>query len=174
MSIRDEIQNRIDEGRLFYLPPLLESDPCVRSMFVSEYVFNFLNDPFEDRDDERRAAQLRASLDRFSIGATITIAQEPYDKPKNTYMSPLDPKADRVFQIRDRVKPSIRVAGMFSERDSFVALAWEYRKNLGGPTDRSWRDIRERAKNEWRNLFHPYNAFLGERNEDLASNTLSV
>lgn len=64
------------------------------------------------------------------------------------------PPADEVWDIRSRdPKPAMRVLGCFAETDVFVALVHGYRKNLGGPRSRQWRDLIESCKAEWRKLF---------------------
>jgi len=174
MSIRDEIIYRISEERLYLLKPALSSDPCVRWLFVTQEVYSFVHGPWESIEDEIRASYLRADLDKFSTGKPISISADPYKKPKTTYMSPIDPKEDRVYEIRNRDKPGIRVFGSFSEKDVFVATTWGYRKSLGGPQDRNFRDMRERSKAIWIQLFNSYQPLSGDDCNDLATNLIFV
>jgi len=174
MSIRDEIKSRISEGRLFLLEPALTIDPCVRWIFVTPEVYDFVLGPWDSVQDEVRAGKLRADLDKFVTGMPISISAEPYRKPNTTYMSPIDPVADRVFEIRNRDKPGIRIFGSFAEKDVFVATTWNYRPWLGGPRDRHFRDMRERSKTIWNQLFNSYQPISGEDRNDIATNLIFV
>lgn len=130
--------------------------------------------PWDNVNDEFRGSQLRQFLDQFTEGKKITISEEPYKKPNTTYMAPIDPVEDRVFDIRNRDKPAVRVLGAFAERDVFVALIWDYRVNLGGPDSKEWRDFRERCKAEWRKRFFMYEPLSGVNRNELATNIILV
>ena len=174
MSIRDEIKSRVSEGRLSLLTPAMPSDPCIRWVFVTSEVKQIVVGPWETTEDEIRAMKLRAHIDLFSTGKPISISDDPYKKPNTTYMSPIHPKNDRVFEIRNQDKPGIRVFGAFAEKNLFIATCWGYRKNLGGPEDRGFRDMREKSKAVWRQLFNSYEPILGEDRNELATNILFV
>jgi len=175
MSIRDEIVNRCDEGRLVGLEQALPGSPAVRTMFVSLDIHNLVIGPWNDKKIEYRSGLLRADLDMFISGMVISVGQHPYKKKNSAYMSPLDPPADEVWEIRSRdPKPGIRVFGHFSEKDIFVALTWGFRELLGGPKSREWRNAREECKAEWRKLFHPYKPHTGSTPDDYTSNIILV
>lgn len=174
MSIRSVICDCVQSGRLIHLSPLSESVPVVRHVFVSESISDFLNvGPWEDQEDEQTAFKLRSDFDVFTSGGLISVASEPFKKPNDAFMAPIDPVADCIFSIRNRSKPATRVLGAFAERDVFVALAWDYRRNLGGPNDREWRDLREQCKADWNQRFGAYLRLTGDTN-DLASNITVV
>jgi hypothetical protein len=102
-------------------------------LFVSEELGQIVLPPWDASPKGLRFSQLRAQLDTFTAGGLISVAQEPFTKPKATYMARVDPAADEVWDIRSvDPRPAIRVLGCFAETDLFVALTWEYRKNLGG------------------------------------------
>lgn len=171
MSIRDEVQYRIDEGRLFSLPCLLPGCQTVRYIFVTEEV-NDVFDPnnWNNDHDAKRFALLRANLDSFTQGQMITIANEPYRKPISTYMARTDPVSDELWDIRSRdPKPGVRVLGCFTEADVFVGLTWSFREPLGGPSSREWRDFIIRAKTNWTQLFGPYQPLKGSEISDYVS-----
>lgn len=175
MSIHDEISNRCAEERLFCTVPALPGAPTVRTIFVSPEINQLILGPWDDKKIEARAGRLRANFDMFTSGMSISVGPDPYKKKKTAYMSPLNPTADEVWQIRSRdPKPAIRVFGRFSERDVFIALTWGFREKLGGPGSREWRDARERCKTEWRNLFHPYNPHSGNQPDEYISNIILV
>ena len=88
MSIRDEIKARINEGRLAALTPIIESDELSRHMFVSGEFFAKLQ-PEDDGGSafDARFARLRADLEKFLTGGEITVAHQPYEKHKKTYLA---------------------------------------------------------------------------------------
>lgn len=178
MSIRDLIRDHVKEGRLHTLSPALPSIPVVRHMFVTNDVLDALDTSIwaDDPKARMRGAQLRADLDRFTMGDPITVAENPYSKPASTYIARTDPVRDQVWDIRSRdPKPSIRVLGCFAQTDCFVALAWDLRTNLGGPDSKEWRDFIVRCKATWRNLFHTYQPHSGGQISDYIShNTVAV
>ena len=171
MSIRDEINHRIREGRLFHLPHAIPSAPTGRTMFVSQEIVPLAFGPWVGRT-AHRFAQLRAHLDAFTENRLISVAVDPYDKANSAYLAPIDPISDGVWDIRSiDPSPAIRVLGCFAEIDVFVSLIWSYRKDLGGPGSKEWRDFRERAKASWRNLFPTYRPLIaGTPNEYISQN----
>jgi hypothetical protein len=171
MSIRDEIRNRAAETppRLFFLPPLIPSVAMVREMFVSQEIMDVAQPPWPATEEGRRLAQMRAYFDGWTEGRLITVADDPYRKPRATIMARIDPVEDDVFDIRCvDPKPGIRVLGCFADFDLFVALTWNQRENL--EDDKAWRDEIERCKAAWRRLFSPYPPFHGASLNDYLSN----
>ncbi len=122
-----------------------------------------------------RAGRLRADLEMFVEGRLISVAEDPYKKPKSAYMARIDPPEDEVWDIRSRdPRPGIRVLGLFSEKDTFVALTYELREALGGPGSKEWRDARERCKTRWRGLFNPYLPLSRSDANEYVSNIILV
>jgi hypothetical protein len=171
MSIRDEINSRVSEGRLFQLRPLIESDEVKRSMFVSEKLFSKLHPEADGPNSfDARNALLRADLERFINGSEITVARNPFKKSKKCYLAPVDPTRLGIWDIRSvDPRPGLRVLGCFSEKDVFVALEMETRESLGGPNDKAWRDFIERCSAHWRRLFGTYLPFFGGETSDYFS-----
>jgi hypothetical protein len=132
-------------------------------LFVSEGLWNVLNSPLGDTEWEFRVAQLRATLERFVDGSTID--------PK--YLFLLHPLRDGVWEIRcTRPDPSIRVMGLFVQRDVFVATHHEFRSELGEFESKAWKDAKLRAKAEWRNLFHTYAPMKNTKVVELVSGAI--
>lgn len=175
MSIRDQINFRCEEKRLFHLPHTLPGQPVERTMFVSQEVYDAACGPWAP-SEANRLGRLRADLDMFTEGKIISVAEDPYKKPKSTYMARVDPPRDEVWDIRSRdPKPGVRVLGCFCETDTFIALVWDYRALLNGPGSREWRDLIVKCKAEWRKLFHPYQPHSGSKISDYVSkNFLAV
>ncbi|RWP52915.1 hypothetical protein [Mesorhizobium sp.] len=176
MSIRDEIANRVDEGRLFVLTPSLNGMRTVRHMFVSPELMAVV-DPGSWGHDAKtdRFARLRADLDYFVENGRIAISEDPYKKPKSTYLARTDPIRDEVWDIRSRdPKPGIRVLGSFSEQNTFIALAWAYREQLNGPGSKEWRDFIQTAKARWRGLFGTYQPHTGSQVSDYVSEKFQI
>ena len=169
MSIHEEINNRVSEGRLFLLEPSLPGISVERPMFVSAELQKLLFGPWKSHEQERRWNRLRADLDTFVEGRRISVALRPY-KARTAYMAQLDSINDEVWEIRSRdPKPGIRVFGRFAETDLFVALTWWWRSDLKGPKSKQWRSAREGCKAEWRKLFPTYPAQSGTQISDYIS-----
>lgn len=165
MSIYSEIAARVNEHRLFALPPLMPPSlgVALRHIFVSPEINALLNGPWRDRQWMERCVLLRAHLDRFSQGAVIPVAARPFKKGATAYMRQLYRWREEVWEIRSReAKPGIRVLGRFAETDVFVALTWHKRPDLHGPESREWRNAIEGCKTEWRNLFPAYDPKTGD------------
>lgn len=147
MSIRDEIRDRVDRGMLFPLLPLAKGDALLRVLLVSEGLQAVLDSPEGDAEWEQRVGELQADLERFVTEETID--------PK--YLFLLYPARDAVWEIRSTGSdPSIRVLGLFPERDIFVVTNHALRKDLGGWQSRAWKDVKRLARATWRRLFAPY------------------
>lgn len=168
MSIRDEINNRITEGRLFHLLPYIPGSEVRRTLLASLEVYEMAQPPWPENWEGERHSQARGYLDLFTEGRLISIAEDPYDKEVNTYLARVDPLEDEVWDIRciDPV-PGLRVFGRFAETDVFIALSFNYRENLFD--DRDWRDEIEFAKAEWRKLFPSYEPHRGATLYDYVS-----
>lgn len=171
MSIHDEIAARASEKppRLFFLPPLIPSVGVGREMFVSEEIHAVAHPPWPTTKVGRRHAQMRGYLDAFTEGRRITVADDPYRKPKSTNLARIDPVAHEVFDFRCIApKPGIRILGCFAAFNLFIALTWNGRENLSD--DRAWRDEIERCKAAWRRLFPTYPPFRGDNLNAYLSN----
>ena len=159
--------------RLFFLPPLIPSVRMVREMFVSEEINAVAHPPWGTTKSDRRLAQMRGYLDAFTEGRRLTVAGDPYKKPKATNLARIDPIADEVFDFRCvDPKPGIRVLGYFAAYDLFIALTWNCRENL--QDDKAWRDEIERCKAAWRRLFHSFPPHSGDTINAYLSNFQSV
>lgn len=164
MSIRDAIKREVHLGRLHPLLPGRRSDPIRRAMFVSNDLWNVLRSPEGDDEWEIRVARLEATLERFVIGDTID--------PK--YLFLLHPKRDCVWEIRcTRDDPSIRVLGLFAEKDVFIATHHALRSDLGAWESRAWRDTKVRAKTEWGHLCNTYRPMTSHKVEELVTGAVS-
>ena len=162
MSIYDEINLRVNEGKLIQLFPAMPSASVVRTIFAAKAINDLMMGPWSDLKWEERCGSLRGDLDRFIEGKPITVAVDPFKGGKNAYMKHLHPYKDEVWEIRSRApKPGIRVLGRFADTDVFVALDWWFRDKLGGPHSREWRVAIVDCRNQWRNLFPAYDAKLG-------------
>ncbi|SRR5712691_251576 len=165
MSIYNEIGDRVNEHRLFALPPLIPPalGVTLRQIFVSAEVRSLFVGPWTTRAWEGRCGLLRADLDRFSQGGLIPVAARPFKKGKTAYMRQLSRWLEEVWEIRSRgVQPGIRVLGRFADTDVFIALTWHKRPDLLGPKSREWRDAIVGCKTEWRNLFPAYQPKSGD------------
>lgn len=173
MSIRDEISNRCQEGKLRYLPVAIRGLPTVRYLFVTPEIFRLVETgPWDGVAEEKRFGRLRADLDDFTRGAKLTVEWEPYEA-RAAYFGRLDPIQDEVWDIRSRdPSPAIRVLGSFADCDLFVGLIWGWRKEWGDRNSREWRDAREQTKAMWRNLFPTYSPKRGDNLNEYLTNAI--
>jgi hypothetical protein len=183
MSIQEEIQVRMGEGRLWQLKPILDSDPVVRTMIISKEIKDLIVGPWEDVSWERRCNRLRANLEAFIRGDVISLCLRGFEA-RSAYMGRLDRPADEVWDIRSRSpSPALRVFGRFADKDVFVALFWSPRSlevpysqrlPLGDRNSTQWRSAMRETKTEWRKLFHTYQPIHGDSHNVYASNAISV
>ncbi len=146
MSIQNEIIHRHTEGSIFAIVPKAKGAAPRRALFVTEEIWTELNSTHDDFW-EKRYGELQAHLDVFASGALIG--------PK--YLSLLYPARDAVWEIRNpESNPSLRVIGLFAQRDVFIATEIIRRDQLDGWQDRGWRELKRRAQAKWRNLFNTY------------------
>ena len=75
-------------------------------------------------------ADFRQTLDAFTTGEQITIAEDPFKKPNEAFMARISPVELEVFDFRSLVGPGIRAFGCFVEKNQFLALTWDYRENI--------------------------------------------
>ena len=125
MSIEDEIVDRVARGMLYPLLPQAAGETPRRVMLLTEFLWGFLNSPEGDQDWEQRVGELRADLETFVVADEI--------RPK--YLFLLYPARDAVWEIRStRTNPTIRVLGLFPQKDVYVATDYALREwGLIGP-----------------------------------------
>ena len=143
----------------------------VRALYASPVVHRLITGPWEDTKEEIRSGRLWADFDRFVEGRLIPVnLNTPYSKPRDTYLSRLDPAEDEVWEIRSRApKPGIRVFGRFADTDCFVALGWGLRKELGGQGSKEFRQEVRSCLAAWRRIFPSYDAFKGNTVDEYIS-----
>lgn len=175
MSIRDLIRFWIDDGRLFELKPVLDSDPIQRTLIVSKEILSLLEGPWIDEAWAQRCGELRATLEAYIRGQRIGICLKPY-KGASAYMARLDRPEDEVWDIRSiDPNPALRLFGRFAETDLFVALIWSprsvevpasQRPPLGPRNSIEWRNAILECKAEWNKLFPSYAPLHGSQTHE--------
>lgn len=151
MSIRDELQNHLGKT-LFVLEPL-DGREVVRDLIVSSDVDGMIwPKDWPDNRDGERLSEFRATLDAYSAGDTISVSDDPFQKPPETILSRVHPAQFDFCDIRVlEPSPGIRCFGGFGDYDLFIALAWDYRENLDDPA--AWSQIIQDCKRQWFALF---------------------
>lgn len=133
-------------------------------MFVSEDIWSLLSSEHEDENLEARLGTLQADLELFVEG-------QPID-PK--YLFLLYPGQEAVWEIRSvRPAPSIRVLGLFAQRDVFIATNIALREDLKGWQSREWKNVKKAAAARWRVLFHTYQPMLSTNVHDLVTGAIN-
>lgn len=147
MSIQDEIMDRTNRGMLYPLLPRARGATIRRAMLVSEELWTDLNSPEGDPEWDERVGKLQADLEVFVTEKSI--------EPK--YLFLLFPATDAVWEIRSvRDNPSIRVMGLFAEKDIFISTNFARREGLGGWQSREWKWVKRMARALWRRIFPAY------------------
>lgn len=171
MSISDVINDAIARGQIFRVEPRMESEPMVRALYASLEVRRLMFGPWLNDEEDRLSGNLWAAFDRFVVGHRIPVSlNSPFKKPKDTYLSRMDPTRNEVWEIRIRdPRPAIRVFGRFAYRDCFVVFNWGLRKELGGPSSREFQQQVHICLSKWRQIFPSYNAFSGDTVDEYIS-----
>jgi hypothetical protein len=173
MSIRDEINARIEEGRLFCLKPLNSKDQKRRTVLMSQEINAIVCGPWPDGPMGARCARLRGDLENFITAEFITVCLKPF-KARDEQIGRLD--ADEVWDLRSQEpKPGLRILFRFAEKDVLVAFTclprsvpvpWLLRLPLLGQESREWRNAILECKREWNLLFPAYQPLKGSTVDD--------
>jgi hypothetical protein len=116
-------------------------------MYIGDELFRAINEPGLAREAIARFAALEATLADFVTSRSI----DP------DYLFLLTPTNNCVWAIKSvRPEPSLRVFGLFADRDAFVATNYELRKNLAEFDSKAWQWSSAKAKAVWKNLFPGY------------------
>lgn len=127
-------------GTLVPLSPLSPRAMKRRALYVTQPIWRLLNDETTDDISEERYGRLRADLETFVVERDLA--------PRYLYW--LTPRHDLVWEIRSIAdQPTLRVLGLFAERDIFVALTIEERSELGGWDSESWKRAKRTAVQRW-------------------------
>jgi hypothetical protein len=175
-STHTMLSQRIDEGRLIPWTPMMEGEPCVRTLFISDKI-NELFDPEQWNDPSLgvRYAQLSVDFDHFVTGQMLAVGWEPYEKGENAFMARIDPEESGIWSMRSCAPlPSIRVLGAFYGADVFVALIARRRSELDGPRGRKWSNAKEYTMAMWDDLLPNKERMIGEDLNDFITEKKTI
>lgn len=134
-------------------------------MFLSADLDELISPPWSPSREGRRHARLRAFLTSFVDGAFITVANNPFDKDARAILARVDPPEAEVWDFRCLdPNPGMRVFGSFAEKDTFVALTWDYRENVD-----DWHEKVVECRDEWKKLFGDLLPLIGKTPNDYLS-----
>ena len=81
---------------------------------------------------------------------------------------------DAVWEIRSAADaPSIRVLGLFADKDVFIATNFELREDLGGWQSRAWKEVKRKAKAIWVWLFQTHKPIITTDINNVVSGALN-
>jgi hypothetical protein len=147
MSIAAILKDRIERGMLHLLTPRAAGEAIRRVMVISDRLYSVLHSPTGAPEWEQRVGALQADLEIFVSSAQI----------HPSYLFQLYPRSKAVWEIRSvQDNPSIRVFGLFAQKDVFVATNFALRSDLGGWESAEWKQARRNATVEWMGLFHQF------------------
>jgi hypothetical protein len=131
MSILEQqVANLVSGDKLFFPASRLTGEEVSREIFVSEEVLETVTPPFRGLQ-YRRHAEFRESLDAFTEGAELSVAEDPEDKDATASLARVHPVEDDLWDIRCiDPKPGIRAFGGFAKQNVLVVLTWEYREHI--------------------------------------------
>lgn len=174
MSIQDEIEARMDEGRLVRIDPLLP-DVHPRVLFARRELHDEIMEGAASADGSRayRVGQLRSDFDLFSAGDMVTVG---YGKEATCFLKCLDPRQDEVWELRSRdPKPSVRVFGRFAMTNVLIATHMAWREDLKGWRSIEWAQEIRNCKTYWRQMFNTYPPHSGASiNDYISTNVIEV
>ena len=137
-------------------------------MVVSNDIMAVVDAPFPETDMGQRLAELRQMLDAFSEGGQLSVSEHPYDKPPDTHLARVDPVSLEFWSIRvtdPEETAGVRVFGAFADKDTFVALTWEFREHI-----QLFDEEVKAVKEAWEDLFGSEPPLSGERLDEYLSN----
>lgn len=163
MSIGQSIRQHRADGRLHAIIPKAHGTAPKRAMFATEGLWDTLQASYQDEEFEERMGRLQADLETFATGDPI------YPK----YLFLLYPSRDGVWEIRSVTDaPSIRVLGLFAEKNIFIATHFVLREDLGGWQSRQWKEAKRTALANWRNLFPGYHPIITANIHEVVSGAI--
>ena len=111
-------------------------------------------------------------LDAFSEGGEFSVAEDPQNKPRDAMMARVSPVDAEFFSLRvtdPEETPGIRCFGAFADRDTFVALTWDFRENIA-----LFDDEVSVVRAAWKQFFGNVSPHSGEHLDDYLSNYIPV
>lgn len=170
MSIENAIK-ALEETELFAVLSSWEGEETPRHSYISLEVAGFLWEPADD--DKWLAKIAKAVFDDFVEGGHIPVGWDPHKKDGSCLMARVDSHVEgyEIWDVRCLApKPGMRVLGGFAEKDVFVGITWDYRKNF----DDHWPEQIERCVSEWKRLFGNCLPFRGKTADEYLSKPFEV
>ena len=134
----------------------------MRTLFVSQEVFDSVQLPFPDNFNGYRLGKFRGTLDAYTRGNWVSIASDPYAKKPWAYFAPVGPVDLGIWDIRSMSPlPQIRCFGAWAEKDTFVALTWQWRDDIN-----DFASEAKQCRQDWDELFAPHPPYKGKSIHD--------
>jgi hypothetical protein len=168
-SITELIKDRIVElhgKELHYLPQRF-GGLSGRDLFVSSEVLSDVCEPFPETREGIWLEAFRATLDHYSSGRRMTVSERPpRDRPPRTLLAkPQHATIKDVWDFRSLdADDGIRCFGAFGGRNLFIALTWNFRKDM------NFAKETETCMAEWNRLFPGIPPFRGKTLDEYGSN----
>ena len=137
-----------------------------RHLVMSSEVRQAIIDDFPDEYD--RHAALLDFFQNFAEQGLLSVSEDPNEHPPNTMVARNNPVGWELWDFRVYAgTKSIRVCGGFACKDTFVALTWDYREDIGDEFDQFVIDTLD----TWNDLFCPLSPFKGTTVDEYLSNS---
>jgi hypothetical protein len=153
MSLVDEVNKLCGAGHLYQVPQSGFQLPQRRTIYGSGLIRTLLSGIGADQDQRLRVLELQADFDYFIDGHKVNL-RSLRSVEESAFMALLEPPSYEVWEIRSiDPAPSIRVFGSFVQLNTFVALTWAWRNELGAKYSSEWRAAIQEFKEEWELYF---------------------
>ena len=132
MSIIEDVGALVKQGKLIERASSLLNIRA-RNLYVVPDLDAFTRPPFQDTLEGERYAAIAQYFDAFCELNMISVSQNPHQKPADTMLARVHPIEQEFWSMRivaPEETAGIRVFGAFCAKDSFVALAYEFREHI--------------------------------------------
>lgn len=142
----------------------------MRDLFVSTEVLHAVTPPWPRGRERRQHIVFRETLDRFTSGDVLSVAEDPIQKPSYAVMARTNPIEKEIWDFRCMTEDDgIRCFGGFGDKDLFIALTWNFRDNIS----RFSQEVLE-CRREWDRLFGKIPPFRAREIEKYGTNFVAV
>jgi hypothetical protein len=162
----------VRERRLLLRPSNFTGFETVRTIYTVPEILAITCGPFGDTLHDERLAEFAQTLDAFSEGGRISVAQNPDQKPWDAVLARVHPVDEEFWSIRvtaPEETPGIRAFGAFVEKDGFAVVAWHLREEMS-----SFDDDVMQARVAWKELFGSATPHRGSALDDYLSDYWEV
>jgi hypothetical protein len=124
-----------------------------RRMFVSQQIADATKEPLPEGQVGVDMGEMAGWLDIFCDGHDFTVSEDCKEKPPETMLARVCPPKAGFWSIRvadANRRNQMRVLGAFADKNTFVAILWDYRDNL---QDENFDAAVDQVRAKWASMF---------------------